>query len=142
MAKAITRPIERVLKLEKWAPTAETYVTIRQATQDARAKLYEVYDGATQVVGDDGRVQEWKLSFRREKAKEVATRLTLVDCNIPDPDGHPLFRFKVATTGRPILDMTPPQFAEAWGQLPPELADEIYQKVLEVNPQWGPEGEG
>jgi len=37
--------------------------------------------------------------------------------------------------------MTEAEFAEAWGRLPPEVAAEIHEKVIAINPMWGPGGE-
>ena len=39
------------------------------------------------------------------------------------------------------LAMTEYEFNIAWGQLLPEIVNEIHEKVLEVNPTWGKQGE-
>ncbi len=66
--------------------------------------------------------------------------LTLTDANLLDetPEGEepkPFFKFKNGRlTSRKDFDVS-------WAKLPPFIANEIHQKVLEKNPVWSSEGE-
>lgn len=104
-------------------------VTFRQAVNADEleiaalfAERRELYDSRepTKTVF----VSDQNLAMLR--ATEVRT--TLDSCDIKDRGGR-----------KPLLSsgMNEPEFLEAWGQLPPEWAEEIYQRCLFMNPQWG-----
>ena len=66
------------------------------------------------------------------RRKEVF--LTLVDCSLTtgeEPNLKPLFHF-------PLKEQ---EFNRAWADLPTMVADEIHDKVLEVNIDWALGGE-
>jgi len=106
-----------------------TTVTIRQATQGAYElvnKLTETverqYDGATVKMLQ-------KISFDDIHRKQIY--LTLCGCNIMDETGQtPLFKFK----DEGLVNEN--EFTKAWGKLPPVIANEILEKVWEMNPLW------
>jgi hypothetical protein len=138
MPKAITRPTEKQMRLERFDPEGDTAVTVRQATQKQHEVLVDLFSEASRVFDQgDGDKLEVKTRISPEEIKRRAVYLTLADCNILNADGAPLFRFRATPRGQ-ILDMTELEFDQlGWGLLPPEVADEIYEKVLEVNPLWG-----
>ena len=106
-----------------------TMVTIRQATQgghelrnDLFAEFKREYDGNSIRV-----VQ--RISFDDIRRREVF--LTLSACNIMDENGkNPLFTFENGLLKNEAV------FSKAWGKLPPIVANEIHEKVLEMNPLW------
>jgi hypothetical protein len=106
-----------------------TLITVRQATQgdhelrnDLDSEFRREYDGRTIKV-----VQ--RISFDDLRRREVF--LTLCACNILDEDGKRLlFEFE---NGR-LIDEG--KFNTAWGKLPPTVADEMHEKVMEMNPLW------
>ena len=56
-----------------------------------------------------------------------------------DPQGNALFKFRKGDNHR--IEMTMTQFAVAWGLLPPDVANEIHDRILEVNLVWTGQGE-
>jgi hypothetical protein len=121
-----------------------TRVSIRQATQSQNEKRSHIYSEVTNVINRDPEDLIPELQLRQhwslEELKRVEVFLTLTSCNILDPNGSPLFRFKMVND-KSTLDMNNQEFAIAWGKLPGDIALEIHEKVLEVNPLWdGPLG--
>ena len=106
-----------------------TLITVRQATQgdhelrnDLDSEFRREYDGRTIKV-----VQ--RISFDDLRRREVF--LTLCACNILDEDGSkPLFAFENGRLNNEEV------FNRSWGKLPPTVADEIHEKVMEMNPLW------
>lgn len=138
MALKLTAPIEKDFILEKTDKEYDvkddhTTVRIRQATQGQceirNALLSEftrVFDGDQLTVSQHFSPEEL---YRRE------VELTMVACNIEDDSGKPRFLFK---DGK----VDPASFKRGWAALPPLVAEEIHEKVLEANPLWaGPMGE-
>jgi len=126
MPVKLTAPLEKDFPLERTDLAYDnegepTKVTIRQATQ-ARASLNDELQLR----------QKWSV----EELKRIEVYLTLIGCNLEDEDGKSLFRFK-SLNGHSDLDMTENEFKKAWGKLPPDIAQEIHEKVLEVNLSWG-----
>lgn len=113
-----------------------TTVTIRQATQMQHEKRQSIFATMEQTMPVNS--EEAPLMRHRFVAAELArmeTYLTLVDCNIENESGKPLFKFRKDDKG---LEMTTSEFKEAFGQLPLIVANEIHSKVLEVNDGWKP----
>lgn len=144
MPFAITDPIYKEFELVKtdanYNPGSDvpTTVTVRQARQyqhamrqDQWSKFERKYN---QLNPDEVKITQ-ELSFEAIKMLEV--RMCLVESNILDPKGKPLFKTKTPKGGKPELDMTRAEFEEAWGILPPDVATEIHNKVVELNPMWG-----
>ena len=120
-----------------------TYVTIREATQTEdkmRSKLFAEYNRIYDLKQPDiVRIQQ---ILSNDTLVEEDIYLTLCDSNICDDDGAtPLFRFK--TEGSITkLDMKRDEFTKAIGRIPSWVVDEIHEKVLLKNPDWGgPSGE-
>jgi len=110
-----------------------TIIEVRLATQgavEARNELFaefkREYEGSKVTVSQ-------RLSFDDIRRKEVF--LTLAACNIETEDGKPLFAFS-----NERLD-DEGKFKNAWNQLPPMVASEIHEKVLESNVVWKNLGE-
>lgn len=149
MPLKISLPIEKDFTLDRsdlaYGNDGEpTRVTVAQATQKQNEKRSHIYSEVTNVINRDPEDLVPELQLRQhwslEELKRVETFLTLRSCNILDPDGNPLFRFKM-TNNKQEIDMNNHEFAEAWGRLPGDIAQEIHEKVLEVNPLWdGPLG--
>lgn len=125
----------------KGEPTTVTIRQARQAEHDLRMDTWaltrQVYDDA-----NPGRVETIRnMSLATLRVDEVY--YTLVGSNLVDSEGKEVFPSKQGNDGIPQLALTKDQFKVAWGRLWPDIADEIHEKVLEVNPLWrGLEGEG
>jgi hypothetical protein len=135
----IQPPIEQEFTLEQsdkeFGNTGEpTKVKIKQAREGEnieRMQLWKRYERVFQRNGNTMVAQE--VSPAEVKRKEVF--LTLTACNLMMGEGSsakPLFKFPLKEN----------EFNEAWAMLPPVVADEIYDKVLEVNLDWSAMGEG
>ena len=107
-----------------------TTIMVRQATMREKAIRDYLYDkDVKRTFEEDGAVSIMQdVSNNTVVRKEVF--LTLAGCNITKADKTPLFKF----VGDRAMDEN--EFNEAWGALLPLVADEIFEKVLEVNPMW------
>jgi hypothetical protein len=118
---------------EEFKSETPTMISVHLATQgdvEARNELWADYK---RVI--DGKVTTivQRLSFDDVRREEVF--LTLASCDIEDADGKPLFTFK----NDHIADKA--AFRNSWNQLPPLIANEIHEKVLEANVVWKNMGE-
>lgn len=144
MAVKLDLPVETLFYLdleeEEGQESDRTFVKVRQARQrdaERRAKLGE--NAITRVYKKDTDEEEVKQKWNMEEFKRIETYMTLTDCNILASNSVPekptyLFRFTVS--GHHGLAMTEQEFNDVWGSLPSKWADVIYEKVLEMNPQW------
>jgi hypothetical protein len=110
-----------------------TTVSIRQATQgdfDTREALLLEF---TRVYDGDGVTITQHFSPTTLRKKEV--EMTLAGCNILLDGDKPLFTFHNG-----VVDSA--SFNKGWAMLPPVVANEIYEKVLEMNPMWQTGGVG
>lgn len=112
-----------------------TKVTIKQASQMDNERRSQVLANNTRIIDSDITKFKMKSDWSMEELKRMEVRLTLVGCNIEREDGKPLFNF-TTDNGVPILAMDDRTFERAWGTLPPDVANEIHDKVLEVNFDW------
>lgn len=140
-------PLQLKIPLEKEFELAEsdkafgitdspTRITVRQATQAQHERRAMLFANVIREVGkreDD--VVRLVQRFCFEELKRIECFLALKGCNIQDNEGRALFRFDA--NGR----MSESDFTEAWGKLPPSVAQEIHDCVLEVNVDWRPMGE-
>jgi len=148
MPLQLSAPLEKDFTLDKsdalFGNDGEpTRITVRQATQAQHERRSRLWEELTQeVIGDYSNPDAVRLIQRISvpEIHRIEAFLTLVGCNILDDDGEPLFKVK-SIKGRQYLDMNEREFTKAWGKLPPEVAREIHEKVVEVNPTWGPRGE-
>jgi len=144
MPLKLTAPIEKECVLEKsdelfGCEGDPTRVTIRQATQAQHERRSDLWAEMTQEVFGDRVAPDSVRLIQRISLPElhrIEVYCTLAGSNILGVDGEPLFKFK---NGK--LAMTEYEFNIAWGQLLPEIVNEIHEKVLEVNPTWGKQGE-
>jgi len=114
-------------------------VLVRQATQGANERRSRVFAEISRVIEtqeDFGSTVQLRQRWSMEELKRIEVYLTLAGCNIQDADGTDLFRFRDEK-----LAMSENDFRVAWAKLPPEVAAEIHEKVLEVNYVWRESGE-
>lgn len=120
-----------------------TIVTVKQATQrehEQRQQLFSTLERKFKGLDSDEITLVQHISM--EELKKLEVWLTLCECNILGPDGKDLFPSRKGKNDVPQLALTRRQFDDSWGSLPPDVADEIHEKVLEVNFLWsGQEGE-
>ena len=124
-------PVEKEFILEKsdkamgneGEPTRIKIVQAREGAHIERMELWKKFERRFQLEGDITISQEVSPAIVRRK--EVF--LTLVSCNITTgPEQTPLFKFPLKEN----------EFNKAWANLPPVLADEMHDNVLEVNLDW------
>ena len=145
MPLKLTAPIFKTFRLErtdeKYGDNGEpTTIIVRQATQsqhEERMQLFSILKREYEDERPDTMTLVQVLSLEELKRKEA--KLTLGGSNIMDENGNALFKF---TSGdNPHVNMTEDQFRAAWGSLPPDVANEIHEKILEVNLMWSGQGE-
>lgn len=134
----IQPPVEKEFILEKSDKELgnegePTTIKVKQATEGANIERMELWKKFEKVfeIGGDVRVAQ-EVSPAVVRRKEVF--LTLTACNIMTGEGdkaHALFSF-------PLKEA---EFNRAWAMLPPIVADEIHDKVMEVNLDWSVLGE-
>jgi len=139
-------PLEKEYVLEKSdkvfqvAASESTKVTIRQATQGEHERRASLFSQVIREMARDSSQEDVVRLIQRfsfEELKRIEVQLTMRSCNIIGPDGKLLFKYN--SDGR--LDEH--KFREAWDSLPPSVADEIHECVLELNVDWQPQlGEG
>lgn len=119
--------------------TEGTSVTIKQAAMYEHERRSGLYAEMVSRVAQDGTTMEVVSRFSQPELHRIECMLTLVDCNIQDEDGEPLFKFTGKGADRRVSDET--AFFKAWGKLPTFVADAIHDRVLKVNVGWGRLGE-
>lgn len=135
-------PVEKEFTLDEsdriyGTPEGEpTRIVIRQGTQrdhERRAALFsQIIREVAKNSQGDGDTVRWIQRFSFEELKRIEVSLTLKSCNIIGPDGKDLFKFNA--NGRISED----NFRQAWDALPPAVATEMHDCVLEVNVDWQP----
>lgn len=145
MPLKLAAPLYKTYRLEetdkKYGDDGEpTTIMVKQATQKEHEERMQLFSILKREY-EEGKPETMTLVqvLSMEELKRLEVRLTLVACNILDEKGNALFQFRAGD--HPRLDMTPTQFNAAWGMLPPDVANEIHQKVLEVNVMWTGMGE-
>jgi len=133
----IAPPIIQDFTLDKADKAAKntgepTRVRVRQAAQGERERRDAVYFDFKREYKDGEVTVTQRISYNDVARMEVM--LTLADCNLIDYEDKPLFKFKNERIANEY------DFLRAWAQLTPELADEIHEKVLEVNLLWSEPG--
>jgi len=150
MPVQLIAPIYEVFTLDrtdtKYGNTGEpTVITVKQAREHehiTRQRLYAKLERKWSSEDDPDDIRLIQEVCQEEVRREEAY-LTLVDCNLLDPEGKLLFKSsKSKNDDHPRLVMDKQAFYQAWGLLFPDIAQEIIEKIHEVNPQWaGPLGE-
>ena len=139
MALKLTAPVKKEFILEKtdaaWpSEGGATTITIRQATQGDNELRNELFARFQREYDNAGGVRVTQdISFDAIRRREVY--LTLCGCNITNENGDSLFKF--GPNGRLTDEVA---FRRAWSNLEPITADEIHEKVLEMNPMWRSDG--
>jgi hypothetical protein len=112
-----------------------TVITVRQATQGDVEQRNTLFADFTREY--DGRMVKVTQKISYDDIRRLEVFLTLCACNIINEKGDPLFKF----VNERLTDKN--AFDRAWAALPPVVAIEIGDKVLEMNPLWVPtSGEG
>lgn len=119
-----------------------TMVLIKQATQREHELRQEIFATLERRYSDLSPDEMTLIQTANlETLKRTEVWLTLCDSNLMNENGDkPLFQSRKSKDGQIVLAMTKAQFEEAWGLLPPDVADEIHQKVLEINKMWSASG--
>jgi len=145
MPKSISTPLQKTVPLTKFDESGDTHVIVRQARQSEVEYVASASMGYTRQITDPETGAQISVRYPASRQEIMRRRVeaVLCGCNILDTNGQPLFRFADLPDGRRAVSMeTAPTFAEQWGKLEPELAREIYEAVLQVNPMWSNLGEG
>jgi len=137
MAFKLTAPIVKeydLVKTDKHYESEGTWVKIRQATQKENEERARKFSQIVRKIEIDELGNE-QISVVQDfcvpELMRIEARLTLVESNIEDEKGKPLFKERMPAAA----------FDRAWGLLAPIVAYEIHDKVLEANPTWAPAGE-
>lgn len=125
---------------EKYGTDGEsTTVTVKQASQmehETRQQLFAPLE--RRYNNKEPELLSYVQTISMEELKRLECWLTICECNIQDEEGKAMFPSRKSKVGsHPELAMTRGQFNEAWGKLPPDVCNEIHEKVLEVNLIWG-----
>jgi hypothetical protein len=144
----LSAPVIQIFTLEKTDArygeegASPTTVTVRQATQGQHEERQQIF--ATLERRYDDLAPEVVSLVQKANMEELKRReayLTMVSCDITYEDGKkPLFPSRKGKDGLPVLDMTRSEFDVAWALLPPDVAAEIHEKIIELNIMWGPRG--
>lgn len=117
-------------------PASEpTRVTVRQASQGEHERRAALFSQVIREMARDSSQEDVVRLIQRfsfEELKRIEVQLTLKSCNIVGPDGKLLFKFNAE--GR----IGEHAFKEAWDTLPPSVATEIHDCVLDLNVDWRP----
>ena len=148
MPLQLTAPIYKEFTLdrtdEKYSSDGSTTVLIKQAAQGEHERRQDLFSVLERKYSElDPEEVSLVQRFSMEELKRLEVWLTLCASNILDEKGKELFPSKkLKSDSYPKLSMSRKQFDDAWALLPPDVAAEIHEKVLEVNLMWaGAEGE-
>lgn len=140
MARLSIRPITRTFALTTVEDGGN--VTIRQARTGDLVKLGDLFAEQTQIWDtEDGDTIKLQKKWNPEELKRERARVTITGCDLVWDDDSPIFRFREGKNG-PELAMSQVEFNTAWGALPPEVSQEIYEAVVEMNPSFNPAKSG
>ncbi len=143
LSSPIYKTFELVRSDAKYGNEGEpTIVTVRQASQ-AQHRLRQDFFATLERRFSNSEPDEVSLiqTLSMEELKELEVWLCLCECNIADENERLLFPSRMEND-HPRLAMKREEFHSSWGKLFPDIANEIHEKVLEVNPLWrGSEGE-
>ena len=120
-----------------------TTVTIKQATQGGHEQRQKYFARMERVYKPELSDSEFSVvqELSNDELKRLEIWLTLCGSNIEDAKGKVVFPSSKGNDGAPRLNMSKTKFDDAYDLLPHDVAEAIHEKVLELNPQWGPEGE-
>lgn len=148
MPVKLIAPLYKTMTLER---TDERYgndgepttVVIRQAAQHEHEQRQQQFSTLKRSYNELAPSEVTVIQdIPMELLKRLEVWLTLCECNLLDENGEDMFPSTKGKNGHPKLKMTRREFDNAWGKLPPDIAGEIHEKVLEVNFVWsGRQGE-
>lgn len=116
-------------------------VEIKQATTGAVRRLAELFADQTQVFDSrNPNLSQVRRNWNYETLKMERVYATLCGSDLKWEDETPVFRFKESKNGSEIADKS--EFMATWDRLPPELAEEIYRCVIDLNIIWDPDRMG
>jgi hypothetical protein len=120
-----------------------TTVTIKQARQHEHASRQDMYKELKREwnAEDDPNKITLIQAIAMEEVHREEAWLTMVECNLLGPDGEPMFPSVKGKDDQPRLRMSKRDFQKAWGQLWPDIVEEIIDKIYEVNLLWDPQVE-
>jgi len=123
-------------------PSGEATVTIRQARTGDVIKLGDLFSDQTRTWDDDaGEMVKLTQKWNPAELKRERAFLTIVGLDLEDENGNPIFNFKEDDTYGASLNMSRLKFIKVWDALPAEYTEEIHNWIVQVNPQWGMDGE-
>lgn len=113
-------------------------VTFRQATR------YEISDRQSRLSDASSSIITWEGDVAQNRIKNATQTyrqsldlfLTMTACNIQSEDGKPLFQFGDNKRGKRAVD-SQSEFDKKLCLLDPTWVDEMYDRCLFVNPDWG-----
>lgn len=130
-------PLKKTDKLNKISADEPTMITVKQATQGQHERRENLFSQIIREVVQDAPEDVVRLVSRFSMAElmRIECYLTVTACNIKNSAGRDLFEYN--SKGQ----ITEAKFREAWDALPPSIADEIHECVLDLNVAWRPGGE-
>lgn len=151
MARALEGVVvSEAIPLLEWDDTGGTYVKFQRPSRVEEENLATMQARSELVWSTEerGRVtQRERVPLTVLESEMVA--MTLVECNLPEADGETLVFVPGKTCRRmngPFDDKVRNGFYKAWYRpdFPPELAEEIVDKLIEWHPpfDWRNPGEG
>lgn len=142
----LSAPIFKTFELtdmdKKYGSDGEpTRVIIKQATQAQHEQRQQVFATLERRYNDLSPDETTLVQTANiEELKRLESYLTICECNMLNAEGEAVFPSKKDKEGIPYLAMNRLQFDKAWGLLPPDIANELHDKVLELNIMWGARG--
>lgn len=115
-------------------PEPPTTIKIRQAAQGEEESRNSLFNLTQKKYESDGTISFYTKLGMEDVWKEEVFQC-LMDCNILDDAGNKLFKFD--KNGRLT---SREEFYVSWSKLDPFIADEIIEKIHDLNAQWGPQG--
>ncbi len=111
-------------------------VTIRQANNGDEMEIAKLGERQRWVGNDNGETRDLEVKFNYEETKRLQVRRVLAGTtDIFAADGvTPAITFRDGANGQEVAKAD--EFNAVWAKLPSVVADEIYEYVLDVNPQW------
>lgn len=133
-------PLMKTYKLEN-DPDGVATIVVRQATEGETIERNEMFTKQSRSYEDtdSGEIVRFEQHYNIRKVRRKEAYLTLASVTgITNEKNKELFKSVNGPDGPRIKSgMTEEQFNAAFDMLPTSVANEIYQKVLLVNPDWG-----
>jgi hypothetical protein len=128
------KPVVKTFKLLS-DPEGVAEIVVRQATQGDAHKRMDLFKKSSRVYRED----EWQVNYEYNSLDQVEVEvwLTLESIlGVVDDEGNELFgSHQVGSRMHSAPSLA--RFKELWNSLPVDVAAEIHDKVIEMNPEWG-----